>query len=365
MNTNSSAVGLARQSAKGTEMAYESGFHWMLAEQAMAGPQEGILALPMEMGGGLFPRGRVKTSVFGAGALSGIPRPESLGLVLLGMFGSSASAEIDPDTTPASGDEYYQHTFTIASDASATDYFTARRTIGSDLTASGTGFGETIVDCRMESMALEMRAADYVRGSYSFNGITPSLVKDPSTWTIDPDSNSPFVAAAGSAKIQTADTSTTLPVRAASIAMTNAQDIARQFIIGSYYPRDVDIVGRTALVSYVVYLPDEAWYQKLIYDPTAVSTTWTPNIFSSSQFELKFISAENCNPSAPSAVNLHPWTLTFTANATHWNVEPLGLAANDLVVVRATGIVLEKDAAGSEITAVLDNQTQDYNVATS
>jgi hypothetical protein len=361
MNTNSSAVGLARQTAKGTEMAYESGFHWMLAEQAMAGPQEGVLALPMEMGGGLFPRGRVKTSVFGAGALSGIPRPESLGLVLLGMFGGGASAEIDPDTTPASGDEYYQHTFTVNTDPADTPYFTARRQVG-----SGTpGFGETIVDCRLESMALEMRAADYVRGSYSFNGITPTLIPDTASWTIDPDSNAPFIAAAGSAKIQTADTATTLPVRAASIAMTNAQDVARQFIVGSYYPRDVDIVGRTALVSYVVYLPDETWYQKLMYDPLAVSATWLPDIFASSQFELKFISAEDCNPSAPVPGDLHPWTLTFTANSTHWNVEPLGLAANDLVVVRVTGIVLEKDAAGSEITAVLDNQTEDYTVATS
>ena len=81
MNSLTSSIGLAKQTAKGTPAAHGTAT-WFLVTDQTAGAQPRIQQLPAEMGGGLLPRGTVKTGVSGLAAVRGIPRPESIGHLL-------------------------------------------------------------------------------------------------------------------------------------------------------------------------------------------------------------------------------------------------------------------------------------------
>ena len=95
MNSLTSAFGLAKQTAKGTPESTAGNFTWFLATEQTAGAQPRIRQLPVEMGGGMLPRGLVKTGVSGMAALRGVPRPESIGHILLGLAGDVTSEKED------------------------------------------------------------------------------------------------------------------------------------------------------------------------------------------------------------------------------------------------------------------------------
>jgi hypothetical protein len=82
-----SIIGFGKQTAKGTPQVTDGSFNYLLFTRGAAGVQNMTIPLDMEVGGGAMLREVVKTGVTSGGALEFIPRPQSLGLFLMGALG--------------------------------------------------------------------------------------------------------------------------------------------------------------------------------------------------------------------------------------------------------------------------------------
>jgi hypothetical protein len=244
------------------------------------------------------------------------------------------------------GDGSYQHTFKIGADPADVPYFTMRRRVAQS-------FGEQVDDCKFASLAMDMAAINYVTGEFAAAGITPTLVDDVSSWSPAPDSSAPFVACTGAVALETGDTPTTLPVRAANLTIANAQAIDENFIIGQYTPRDIDVVGRVVALEYVVLVTGADLYGELMYDP-AGGTDWLPDVFDTAAVQhLTFKSAENI-PGTSS-----PYELTLAGAAAQWAATPIGMRGQGNVMVRVAGNIVQP-GSGDPITLVLKNNVASY-----
>jgi hypothetical protein len=344
MNGMNSALGIAKQSAKGTPAT--TGFNWFLFNEGMAGPQERSTQLPPEAGGGILSRGLIRMGVSGAAGGQLIPRANSLGALLVGVMGKDTPTAMDPDTTPASGDEYTQHVLTFDTDMSAVPYWTIRRAVSNS-------FGELVTDAKVAGVSLEMAALNVVEGQFAMMGIEPALVEDISAWNPSPDGSPPFSAAKGVCKMATADTVSTLPVRAATLQIGNTLNVDKEFIIGSYFPRDVDLLTRAASVSFVVFVQDHEIYAKLAYDP-AGGAAWLADVFSSAELDLEFNTLEYLG-----TAGTVPYGLKVSATKTQWTVRPIAVRANDIIVAQVSGMIVQP-SAGEALTLTLSNTVDAY-----
>jgi hypothetical protein len=335
MNSMTSAFGLARQTGKGTPAT--TGFVWFLSTEMGGGPQERIQQLPPEMGGGLLSTGLMKNGVSGGAGLRFIPRPNSIGDLLLAAAGNvSSEAGVEPTT--------YVHTFTMGADQAVVPYHTIRRGVGNS-------FGEQVSDCRLGSLVLDMQALNVVEAQMAFQGIEPAPVADISSWNPSPDRTPPFNSAKGVCKINTADTIATLPVRAATLSIGSRLNVDNEFVVGQYFPLDVDVLGRQIGVQFVVFVTGIDLYRKLMYDP-AGTNVWLAQVFNSAELDLEFVTAEY-------AAGTTPYSLKFTAAKSQWTVTPIGMRSNDIIIVRVSGLVVQPDA-GEPFTLELTNTTDEY-----
>ncbi len=343
MNGMNSSFGIAKQSAKGTPAT--TGFNWFLFNEGMAGAQERTTQLPPEAGGGILSRGLIKMGVSGAGGGQLIPRANSLGALLLGVMGKDTPTAKDMDATPLSGDEYTEHVFTFDTDMSVVPYWTIRRSVSNS-------FGEQVTDAKVAGVSLEMAALNVVEGQFAMMGIEPCLVEDVSAWNPSPDGSPPFSAAKGVCKINSVDDAESLPVRAATLQIGNALNVDKEFIVGSYFPRDVDLLTRAASASFVVFVQNSELYAKMSYDP-AGGTSWLADVFESAELDLQFNTVETIGTSAV------PYGLKVGATKTQWTVRPIGVRANDIVVVQVSGMIAQP-SLGEALTLTLNNTVAAY-----
>ena len=221
----------------------------------------------------------------------------------------------------------------------------------------GTSFGEQVADVRIASLTMEMAAINFVSGEFAMAGIEPTLVTDISGWSPDPDSSAPFVACTGAVKIEAGDTPTTLPVNAASLTIANAQAVDQNFIIGSYYPRDIDIIARSVALEFVILVTGSSLFGKMVYDPSGGSA-WLADVFDTASVEhLTFKSAENI---AGMTLTPIPYELSLTGAKAHWTATPIGMRGADNVLVRVSGMIVEPGGGSDPITLVLKNSTASY-----
>lgn len=89
-----SFIGIAEQSAKGTPNTTDGDFIYLLFRTGGMAPQNIVIPLDPEVGGGAMLRDMVKVGVTSGGALDLIPRPASLGRFLKGAIGDI------PDSRP-------------------------------------------------------------------------------------------------------------------------------------------------------------------------------------------------------------------------------------------------------------------------
>jgi len=89
-----SFIGLAQQTAKGTIQQTDASFVYLLFRTGGIAPQNIVIPLDPEVGGGAMLRDMVKVGVTSGGALDLIPRPASLGWLLKGAIGDT------PDSRP-------------------------------------------------------------------------------------------------------------------------------------------------------------------------------------------------------------------------------------------------------------------------
>jgi hypothetical protein len=291
----------------------------------------------------------VKTGVNGAAGLRGVPRPDSIGHVLLGLAGSVTTTQEDPDTTPASGDEYYEHVFTIGSDPADVPYYTMFRAVS-------TSFGEQVTDVRMASLTMQMAAANFVTGEFAMAGIEPALVSDISLWAPAPVATPPFVACVGAVKIETGDDTTTLPVRSAALTIANAQAIDENFIVGSYYPRDIDVIARVVSLEFVVLVENATKFGKLMYDP-AGGSSWLASILETSAVD--HITFKSANDIGGMTLTPIPYELSLAGAKAQWAATPISMRGTDNVLMRVTGMIVQP-STGDPITITLKNDIASY-----
>ena len=86
-----SFLGLAKQTAYGTPNTTDSSFKYLLFQQGSIAPNNVVIPLDAEVGGGALMRSMVKVAVSSGGAIQVVPRPETLGHFLYGVTGAVTS----------------------------------------------------------------------------------------------------------------------------------------------------------------------------------------------------------------------------------------------------------------------------------
>ena len=117
-----SYLGLAKQTAKGTPNVTDAEFKYLLFNEGSFAPQNAVLPLDPEVGGGALLRDVNKVGVISGGALTFIPRPQTLGMFIQGLLNDCTST----DNTDGS----YEHVFDLGSDQFAAPYYTFRSAPG-------------------------------------------------------------------------------------------------------------------------------------------------------------------------------------------------------------------------------------------
>ena len=87
-SSDASFFGLAKQTGIGVPNITAADFDYMLFKSGGMAPNNIIVPLDDEIGGGAMTRDVKKMGVSAAGALEFIPRPKTLGKLLMGAFGA-------------------------------------------------------------------------------------------------------------------------------------------------------------------------------------------------------------------------------------------------------------------------------------
>lgn len=246
-----SFIGLAKQTSKGTPNTTDASFDYMLITQGGVGPQSTTLPLDQEIGGGALLRSVDRVGVVSMGAFEFIPRPKTLGHLLLGALGTGLKTGA---AVP------YTHTFKLPADQFDAPYFTVRQNVGGL-------WGETFQDMRVQTLAINWRSQNFVRAQARLLGTIPTPSVSTSGWgeAAKVDGRVPFLTTAG---VMELPDGTALKCIGGSFVANLDIPLEEQFIVGSAYPDALDINSRNFIMNLTlkVEAAQAALYNKLLYD---------------------------------------------------------------------------------------------------
>ena len=336
-----SFLGLAKQSAKGTINAVDANFEFLLFRRGGFGVNNMFIPLGAEVGGGSMERNVVKVGVNTGGVLEFIPRPATLGHFFMGATGQSAIA--------GPVDSAYTHTFTFPTDQFLAPYYTVRY-------APGDMWGETFQDSRFNLLSLEWQAANFVTGTLGMLGIVPTMNVSTATWgaLARVDGGPQFLSPLGTIELPTGSDALVL---GGSFIAQNVMPLDQQYIVGSYYPEDLDIVSRAFILNLTVKIESNTLYNKIQYDPAA-GNAWTADVFKEAAINLSFDSDVNIGAGTT------PYSFQIQANeqaaATGdsnivWTAQPLDIVAQRQIIMQLQGTFLADPLATQPIKLTLVN----------
>lgn len=331
----SSLVGFAKQVAGGTPNVTDADYKYILFSQGGMAPNNVTLPLDQEVGGGAMLRDVKKVGVYSVGQFDFIPRPDSLGIFLLGALGLDT-----PTPKGIAPNDYQSHAFTLDTDQFAAPYYTVR-------VAPGMIWGDQFNDCRISGLSLSWRASNFLRGSVSVIGGLPLIsATAPSAWTPTAAIGGPqFISSVSDIELPTL---TDVKCLAGSFTAGLAIPMDDQWIVGSFTPDAFDINSRAFAVTMTLKLVDASLYTKMMYDPAAGSA-WVSSLFREGGFKLEF----NSDATIPTIDPTLPYQLTIAANDTNdnvvWSASPVGLRAGRQIIMNVTGLFLA-DAAPLTVT---------------
>jgi hypothetical protein len=328
-----SFLGLAKQVDKATPNATDGSYTYLLFSRGTAGVQPINVPLDPEVGGGALLRDLVKAGYTSMAALEFIPRPESLGHMLLGALGAET---LTPGGAPETG---YEHVFTLpAAAASQFDapYYTVRY-------APGGMWAEQFDTCRFSALSLAWRAAHFVRGQVALlGGKAQKMASSAWTTTAAPDKTPPFITP--TAEVQLHDGAQLADIKTLSGSFTAGMQIPleEQMLVGKYLPDDFDITSRTFALSLVLKITDATLYSKMTYDP-AGGANWTANLMRESRINLSF----KGNTPIPGTGDVD-YSLKIEADGAAggnvvWSAQPIGLRPGAQVLMAVTGLFLQNN----------------------
>jgi len=170
-SSDSSLLGFAKQTALGTPNVTDASFKYLLFNEGGMGPENRTLPLDPEVGGGAMLRDVVKVGVLSRGQIAFIPRPDTIGNMLLGALGTVRS-----DTL------LYQQPLTITPITTGIGTLAQAATLS--VVASGSATGDIIivgtkVGGGAETETLSLNGTTLVTGVKSFltvTSVTPPAV---------------------------------------------------------------------------------------------------------------------------------------------------------------------------------------------
>jgi hypothetical protein len=340
--SESSLIGLAKQTAKGTPNITDASFDYLLFREGAAGVMPQFLPLDQEIGGGALLRNVLKVGVMAGGQLSIIPRPKTLGHFFYGVTGAVNST----DGTDGS----YEHEFTLSDQFSA-PWYTLR-------TAPGQLIGEQIADARIASLSLAWRAARFVEGQVAFQAIGIPTNVNMGTWAPADkvDSGPQFLAPLGTIELPTG---TPAYVTAGSFTAQTVMPVDEQWVVGSYSPQNLSITSRAYVLSLMVKIEDAALYKKIMYDP-AGGSTWLPAVFREANFKIEFKSDIEAATGKPYKFSIAANGQTGAAANVSWAAQPISMRAGRQIQLAVTGTFLASPDGNTPLTLGLVNETATY-----
>lgn len=340
--SESSLIGIAKQTAKGTPNVTDGAFDFLLFREGSMGVMPTFLPLDMEVGGGAMLRNVLKTVVMSGGRLSIIPRPKTLGQHFLGVTGVVNSTD--------NGDDSYTHEFTFT-DGFTTPWYTVRSSPGALL-------GEQLADVRYAGLTLAWRGGRFVEGDISFQGIGVPAIVSTATWNPAPkvDGGPQFIAPLGSIELPTG---TPAYVTAGSFTAGISMPVDEQIVVGSYSPQNLSIVQRAYVLSLMVKIEDAALYKKIMYDP-ALGSTWLPTIFREANFKLEFSSDIEVDTGVPYKFIIAANGATGAGANVTWSCQPISMKAGRQIILAVTGTFLADPTGATPLTLSLINGTASY-----
>ncbi|MBN1452160.1 MAG: hypothetical protein JW963_14175 [Anaerolineales bacterium] len=341
-----SVLGFAKQAAKGAPAS--ANFKYLLFSRGTAGVQNMTIPLDQEVGGGAMLRDVVKVGVTGGGALEFIPRPDSLGLLLMGATGQS-SAPTAPASDPTAA-VAREHVFTLGPDQFAAPYYTARF-------APAKLWGEEVPDCRFTALSLQWRGANFIRGQLGFVGGTPVPVSDASAWgpQSDVDQTPPFITPVSKIEMPSG---VNMKVLGGSFMSTMAIPLEEQWIVGSYSPDDFDIVSRAFVLQLAVKVADANLYNAVMYDGLGYANAWSAEILKQADFNIEFKTGQMVEGDIPYSLKIEGNGGAPGSGNVAWSAQPVGLRAGSQVVMNVTGVFLADATQAIKFTLVNGHAAQ-------
>jgi hypothetical protein len=337
--SESSLLGLAKQSTKGTPIAVDASFQYMLFNEGAVAPNTVMLPLDPEVGGGAFLRNLVKVGVTSAGVLTFIPRPKSIGHLLMGVLGKSAA--------PTGAGTAKTHVLTVDPDQFKLPYYTLR-------SAPGKMWGEIIQDVRVASLGLSWKAANFLRGQVAFMGGSPTIDEDVSLWVGTPDGGPQFLAAETLIESEVGTTFDGVKVLSGAIQAGMNIPLDEQWITGSYSPDDFDINSRAFVITLAMKVTNKTLYEKMAYD-AAAGGAWATAALREGDIAITFKSDQVVEAGTPYSLKVVANGASGSDANVVWSVSPIALRAGRQVTLVATGTFLADPSGATPITATLVN----------
>jgi hypothetical protein len=341
--SESSLLGIAKQTAKGTPNVTHAAFDYLLFKEAALGAQNQFMPLDMEVGGGAMLRNVVKVGVLSGGGISFIPRPKTLGHFLYGVTGSVATVD--------NADDSYSHTFQLGADQFSAPWFTMRNNIG-NLTA------EQYPDMRVAQLALRFRSQRFMEAQVAFQGASAPSTVSSSSWNglAQVDGGPQFLAPVSTIELPTG---TQVAVMDGSFVAASQMPTEEQFKIGGYSPDDLSITQRSYQLSLAVKINDATLYRKIMIDP-AGGAAWAASIFREANFKIIMRSDIEIDTGVP-------YSLTIEANGASgananvtWQAQPIPMRAGRQLIMAVTGTFLASPIVAAPLKLTLVNATSSY-----
>jgi hypothetical protein len=321
---------------KGNPTVTDGDFNYLLFTRGAAGVQNMTIPLDMEVGGGAMLRDVVKVGVTSGGQMEFIPRPESLGVFLMGALGK------DTPSLHAGGTLANDHAFTMPTDQFDAPYYTVRF-------SPGGMWGEQYQDCRISMLGLSWRGANFVRGQLAFAGGKPTPGVAMTTWSAaaQTDATPPFITPISTI---TLPSSGSVKVLSGSFQSTMAIPLDEQWIVGSYNPDDFDIVSRAYVLQLALKITDVNLYNKVVYDGLGAVTEWTSEILKQADFDITFKTAQYIEGTTPYSLTIEGNGGAAGAGNVAWSAQPVGLRAGSQVIMAVAGIFLADATEAIKVT---------------
>lgn len=260
--------------------------------------------LGAEVGGSMWASGSFKTGVSVGGDAAFNVRADSIGW-LLKAFSGSASA-----SGPAAG--VYSHSFFENDDPGFIPYVTLVKNI-SDM------WTEQFVDCRVDTLRLDVPAAGIVTATVGFVGIMPKQIDNP----VEVFDNSPlFETCVGEVSFNNDST-----FKTTRVSFDFSNNLSRdERIVGSYYLDDVTMVRRTCRITCDTFLKDPTWYRQVYrFGDSANGAAFNPRVFSAA-LDVVIETARPVAGTATGKIRIHIPNMDYLAF-------PVSLAGNDILRV--------------------------------